>query len=58
MTEAAAIEETVNARMISHLLIIYRVRRDLRRGTEGSLSGYNNNDFGLHRSAGLKCRLC
>jgi hypothetical protein len=25
MTEAAAIEETVNANMISHLLIIYRV---------------------------------
>ena len=25
MTEAAAIDETVNAKMISHLLIIYRV---------------------------------
>ena len=25
MTEAAAIEETVNAKMISHLLVIYRV---------------------------------
>jgi hypothetical protein len=25
MTEAAAIEETVNAKMISHLLVIYRL---------------------------------
>ena len=25
MTEAAAIDETVNAKMISHLLIIYRI---------------------------------
>ena len=27
MPEAAAIEETVNAKMISHLLIIYRIAR-------------------------------
>ena len=27
MTEAAAIEETVNAKMISHMLIIYRIAR-------------------------------